>query len=160
MIPSRTPGKTHQQIEPFDCDKHCRDMRGSGEFRDADRSARGCTRVDLPRVEGEVVPSRIQVGYMGRQPIPGVHEEDGVRVRNPAMPLERVSDGCPGGWYRCRFVWSLQPYFRARLEGGHLVDNPMLNRCEDEFVLWCVRVFENEQTRQANHRVEMMEAAT
>ena len=153
------PGKTHEQIEPFDCDKHCRNTRGDGKFRDRDRAARGCTRIDLPQVEPNIAPQLIRIGWLGREPVPGVSEEDGQPVRNPLMPLERISDGCPGGWYRCRFVWSLHPYLRVRCEGGMRVSNPMLDRCDDEFVLQCVQVYEHHQERAAAHRLEAMRDA-
>ncbi len=131
-------------------------MRGDGGFLDGPRAARGCTRFDLPRVEWDVSPGLLSKGgYMGRHQVPGLTEEDGRRI-NPRKPLERLSDGCPGGWYRSRFVWSLDRYLRTRVEGGQRVPNPLLDRCEDEFVLQCERVFVQEQERAAAHRLEQM----
>lgn len=154
-MPKRTPGKTHEVEEPFECDRVCRDMRGTGEFIEEQRAARGCTRFDLPRVEWDIAPGRLRRGYMGRPPVPGVTEEDGHKV-NPQRPLERVSDGCPGGWYRSRFVWSLGRYLRVRVEGGQRVPNPLLDRCEDEFVILCERIYVQEQERAVGYRLESM----
>jgi len=92
---------------------------------------------------------------MGRPPCPGVTSEDGRKI-NPHTPLERLSDGCPGGWYRSRFVWSLDRYFRLRVEGGQRVPNPLLDRCGDEFVIACERIYLQEQERAVAYRLEQM----
>ncbi len=153
-IPSRVSGKSHETREPFDCDAVCRDMK-SGEFRDESRSVRGCTRVDLAPVEWDVSAAQIRVGYMGRAPQPGLTEEAGLRV-NPKKPLESPEDGCPGGWYRSRFAWSLDPYIRIRAEGGQRVSNPLLEQCDDELILQLVNIYEREQERCHAHRLEAM----
>ncbi len=131
-------------------------MRGDGSFSDKSRAARGCTRIDLPRVEWDVSPGVLtRSGYMGRPPCPGVTLEEGRKI-NPRQPLERPSDGCPGGWYRSRFVWSLDRYFRLRADGGQRVPNPLLDRCEDEFVIACERIYLHEQERAVAYRLEQM----
>jgi hypothetical protein len=125
-------------------------MWDGGEFDDEQRAARACTRVDLPPVEPAIVPQRLRVAYMGRHPIPGVTSEHGLPI-NPEMPLEDIDNGCPGGWYRSRFVRSLDRYLRLRVEGGARVSNPLLHRCKDDFVLQCEQLYTHEQERAANH---------
>lgn len=154
-MPKRVSGKTHEVEEPFDCDSACRRVNEDGSFNDAARAARGCTRLDLPQVEWDVSASLLRRGYMGRAPMPGVSEEEGHRI-SWKHPLERPSDGCPGGWYRSRFVWSLNHYFRERVEGGQRVPNPLLDRCDDDFVLLCERVYVREQERAAAYRLEQL----
>lgn len=150
-MPKRASGKTHELEEPFDCDVCC---RGPAGYDDAARAARGCTRIDLPQVEWDVSAGLLRRGYMGRGPLPpGVTMEEGHRL-NPRKPLERLSDGCPGGWYRSRFVWGLDRYMRVRVEGGQRVSNPLLDRCEDDFILQCERLYVQEQERAAAYRVE------
>lgn len=155
-VPKRVTGKTHELEEPYDCDVVCRRVNGDGSFDDAARASRGCCRIDLPAVPWDVKPSLIRRAYMGRRPMPGVSEEEGQRISWRA-PLERPSDGCPGGWYRSRFVWSLARYLRERVEGGQRVPNPLLDRCSDDFVLLCERIFVQEQERAASHRIEAMQ---
>lgn len=131
-------------------------MRGDGSFQDRPREVRGCTRSDLPRVTWDVsVGALSRSGYMGRPPCPGVTEEEGRKI-NPKTPLERPSDGCPGGWYRSRFVLSLDRYFRVRVDGGQRVPNPLLDRCDDEFVLMCERIYVHQQERAAAYQLEQM----
>lgn len=91
---------------------------------------------------------------MGRRPQPGLTEECGHRV-NPAKPLESPEHGCPGGWYRSRFVWSLNRYFRIRTEGGGRVSHPLLDRCDDELILEFIAIYEREQERCNAHRIEV-----
>lgn len=154
-MPKRASGKTHELEEPFDCDTACRRVNGDGRFDDHARAARGCTRIDLPAVEWDVAPNLVRRGYMGRHPMPGVREEEGRRI-SWRRPLERPSNGCPGGWYRSRFVWSLDRYFRIRVEGGQRVPNPLLDRCEDDFVLLCERIYVQEQERAVAYRLEQL----
>lgn len=71
-------------------------------------------------------------------------------------PPELVDEGCPGGWYRSRFVWSLHSFLRVRAEGGQRVGNPLLDRCDDELVLQLVMYFEHEQERYEAWRGEQL----
>jgi hypothetical protein len=97
------------------------------------------------------VPWRIDVrriaveGWMGRAPLPA----GTVRVRgrqiNAQLPWEDPDGGCPGGWYRSRFVDSVRPFLRMRAEGGSRVSNPFFDRCEDDLVLQLVMYLEQEQ---------------
>lgn len=120
------------------------------------RSERGCTRVDLEPVAWHVSAQRIRVaGYMGRPRLPaGTQFEDGLTVVWKRPP-ERFVEGCPGGWYRSRFIYSLQPFMRTRAEGGMRVPNPFFDRCDDELVLALVLYLEHEQERWEDWRWEM-----
>lgn len=64
-------------------------------------------------------------------------------------PIEGNEDGCPGGWYRCAFVWSLAPYLRP-VADGHYSENLRLSRCEDPLVVDAVHYFEGERARWRN----------
>ena len=130
-------------------------MRGDGAFRDDSRAARGCTRFDLPHVPWDVNAALLRVGYMGRPPVVGVTEEEG-RPINPHAPLERPSDGCPGGWYRSRFVWSLHRYMRVRTEHGGRVSNALLDRADD-LIVACEQVFVREQERFVARRLQELQ---
>lgn len=143
MPQRRGEGKTWASIERFDCDVLC---ASELEWREAPRSERGCTRVDLAPVAWCVDPQKIRRGgYMGRARLPPhTQRDDGLPVLWKTPP-EPASDGCPGGWYRSRFVWSLQPFMRMRAEGGQRVSNPMLDRCDDELIMQLVLHFEHEQ---------------
>lgn len=82
-------------------------------------------------------------GWMGREPID--HDEiGGVRVSRQNPP-EDIREGCPGGWYRSRFVASLHPFLRTRTEHGMRVPNPFFDRCTDDLVLQLVLYLEEQQ---------------
>lgn len=139
-------------VERFDCDIHCSD---AGTWVDGRRSERGCTRDDLPPVPWHVNAQAIRrEGYMGRNRLaPGTVLEDGMQVRWK-QPLERATDGCPGGWYRSRFVASLIPFMRMRVQGGQRVSNPLFDRCDDELVIALVLYHEIEQERWEGQKEE------
>lgn len=141
-----------RSVERFDCDIHCSD---DGGWVDGRRSERGCTRVDLPPVAWHVNAQAIRrEGYMGRERLPpGTTVEDGLPVRWK-QPLERPGDGCPGGWYRSRFYWSLAPYLRMRADGGMRVSNPLFEHCEDDLLIQLVLHLEHEQERWEGQRAE------
>lgn len=67
------------------------------------------------------------------------------RAINPQQPWEDPDDGCPGGWYRSRFVGSVLPYLRPSGGMGGRTSNPLLDRCDDEFLLQCVLYLEEQQ---------------
>jgi hypothetical protein len=121
------------------------------------RSERGCTRVDLEPVAWHVSAQRIRVaGYMGRRSLPpGTESEDGMRV-SWRYPAERPEGGCPGGWYRSRFVASVWPFLRRRSEHGVYNANPFFDRCDDELVLALVLHLEHEQERWESWRWEQV----
>jgi len=82
-------------------------------------------------------------GWMNREPID--HDEiGGVRVSRQNPP-EDIREGCPGGWYRSRFVASLHPFLRTRTEHGMRVPNPFFDRCTDDLVLQLVLYLEEQQ---------------
>lgn len=89
---------------------------------------------------------------MGRYPDPQIPAEQN---RTPQLPLEDPDAGCPGSWYRTRFMASLSPYLRRVRPMGDGWDrdsNPLLDRCEDDLVVQWVLYFELEQNR-ALHRI-------
>lgn len=122
-LASARPGET---FNPFRCEQHC---GTAGENTD-ERSARGCTREDLPPVEWDVDVGRIAFCVGGR---------DG-----QAEPPEH---GCPGGYQRSPLVWSIDRYYRRRIDGGGRVANPHLDRCDDWLVLDAVLYLEAEEER-------------
>lgn len=61
------------------------------------------------------------------------------------FPFEDPAEGCPGAWYRSRFVASVRPFLRARTDTGDRVANPLLDRCDDDFLIQCVLLLEREQ---------------
>ena len=91
---------------------------------------------------------------MGRHPLPAKTVElAGIKV-NPRLPFEDPAEGCPGGWYRSRFVESLRPYMRSRTEHGGRNSNPLLDRTDDELLIQLVLVLEREQDQALAHREE------
>lgn len=91
---------------------------------------------------------------MGRHPLPPrTTTQAGLKV-NPQMPWEPPDEGCPGGWYRSRFVASVEGYMRTRAENGARNSNPLLERCDDELVVQLVLYLEREQERALDHQRE------
>jgi len=77
---------------------------------------------------------------------------------NPLDPPEPFEEGCPGAWYRCRFVRSLFRYERAAGEQGTLSSNPLLDRTDDPLVLDAERYLQNERARARSHDTRRMNA--
>ena len=71
----------------------------------------------------------------------GAHSDD------DGEPVEENEDGCPGGWYRCTFVWSLGRYLRPSNGEGLYSEAVALSRSDDRLVLDAVNYFELEQAR-------------
>lgn len=145
-VPRKEPKRAHELFEPFDCYTTC--MRVGVGYRQQPRSELGCTRFDLHPVPWDVQPRLIRKIYLGRDRLD--HAEEG--VRNPAVPPEVADEGCPGGWYRCRFIWSLVDMLRIRTESGGRVQNPFFDTCEDPLVWAWVMYFERQQEEMAGHR--------
>lgn len=144
-MPSTGGKPVTKLIERFDCDKLCGRRDG---WDDHARSLHGCTRVDLEPVAWDVDVKRIAAqGWMGAPHLPLHITAIRGRAINPREPWESPEQGCPGGWYRSRFVASVNPYVRARCEGGARVEHLLLARTDDEFLLQCVLVVEHEQDR-------------
>ena len=136
--------------EPFDC---MRDCLAEGEWRDDVRASRAC---GLPGVH-PVAPRptdeglyQLQIGtaYMGR------HRDRSLEGKFHfghriiwERPYEDPEDGCPGAWYRTRWVDSVFPYLRRRTDGGGRVPNPRLDRCEDWLIESAVMYVEDEEER-------------
>jgi hypothetical protein len=141
--------------EAFDCERLCmRQVPGSDdEWSDERRASYGCTRIDLPIVPSKLQPKLIHFGgEMGRAPARMADKPVGVRQWNPKRPTEDPADGCPGGWYRSRFVDSVWPYLRRRDENGNRVANPLLDRCDDDLIIALVLYAEHEDERWWAHR--------
>jgi len=68
-------------------------------------------------------------------------------------PPETHEDGCPGGWYRCRFVATLLRYQRPYSQGV-FSSNVFLDRCEDPLVLEATKYLEAEQLRAERRFLE------
>lgn len=147
-----TPGKTKRVNERFDCEVICARRQ---EFDDAKRSDYRCTRIDLAPVPWSESGKRVlQGGWMGRSKVDLVQLEG--RPINPKQPPEDADDGCPGGWYRSRFVASLMPYLRRRTEHGGRVDNLLLSRCTDELILQWVQHLEDQQEHWESYFIAEM----
>lgn len=81
---------------------------------------------------------------MGRLPIHPSQAPIGLRI-NPQQPTEDAREGCPGSWYRSRFVATLMPYMRRRAEHGARVPNLLLDRCDDDVIIQLVNYTEEQQ---------------
>lgn len=119
-------GRAGETFNPFDCDRYC----GTAGENTQERIARGCTRADLPPVPWDVDADRIafHLGAAGRG-------------------AEPVEHGCPGGYQRAWFVWSLDRYMRRRTAQGDRVSNPHLDRSTDFLVVDAVLYMEREEER-------------
>lgn len=59
-------------------------------------------------------------------------------------PCESKREGCPGGWYRSEFAYSISRYTRVATESGY-ASNPLLDRCDDEHIIEAVRYLEQQE---------------
>ena len=66
-------------------------------------------------------------------------------------PPETHEDGCPGAWYRSRFVLSLLKYERPWGQDGPVSENIRLTRCADNLVLDAIQALETERARAHAH---------
>lgn len=145
-----TSGKDRKIVERYDCDAVC---TRRGDFEDSKRGEYRCTRIDLAPVAWSESGKRVlQGGWMGRMRLDVVSMEG--RPINPRQPPEDPDDGCPGGWYRSRFVLSIYPYLRRRTEHGDRVINMLLDRTEDELLLQWVQHVEDQQEAWESYRVQ------
>lgn len=70
-------------------------------------------------------------------------------------PNENIADdGCPGAWYRTAFVESLLRYRRRPCEGGGRVSNPLLDRCDDEWIVEAVAELERWEDAWASEHID------
>lgn len=147
-------GKT-TTAERFDCAVLCVQK---DEWVDSQREIHACSRADLTRVEWKPQAKRFRFGgWMGRLPIlaPPGGRLCGEPI-NPKQPWEDPADGCPSGWSRSRFVESLYPFLRRRDAQGGRVANPMLDRCDDDTIIQLSMLFEHEQERWENYKLEAL----
>lgn len=91
---------------------------------------------------------------MGRPPLSAKVTVQAGEPINPQQPWELPEEGCPGGWYRGRFVASLHQYLRTRTEHGGRNSNPLLDRCDDELIVQLVLYLEHEQESALTWREE------
>lgn len=70
---------------------------------------------------------------------------------------ESNDDGCPGGWYRTAFCYSVYRFLRPHADGVYSA-SPHLDRCNDRLVLDAVQYFEVEQGRARAHANELIDA--
>jgi len=90
--------------------------------------------------------------YMGRHPDRSLAGSLNLgRSVNWEQPFEDECQGCPGGWYRTRFIDSLDPYFRRRTGEGARVPNPRFDSA-DWIIQSAVMYFEGEQERLIAYR--------
>lgn len=139
-------------IERFDCDVLCsQQQRGRDvEWVDDRRAERGCTRIDIPPVEWDVAAVAIhRGGWMGRAPVRET-EQFGIKI-SPRHPTELPTEGCPGGWYRSRFVASVLPYMRRRDDHGGRVQNHLLDRADDDLIYQLIAYAEEAQESSEAH---------
>jgi hypothetical protein len=93
--------------------------------------------------------------YMGRDEVePGTTELD--EPMQPDRPFEAAADGCPGAWYRTRFVESLLPYLRRPVDGGGRVPRQRFDQAPWQ-VQEAVEYFEGEQARASAHLIDERE---
>lgn len=148
------PAKPLESLEPYNCWNCCANPK-TGWWRANERASRACSRVDLPEVLWDVIPSRLTAFYMGRHGSPSLVGEPG--INNWQHPPEVVSEGCPGGWYQGNpFVDTVLKYVRRRIEGGGRVPNHRRDACTDRIILEAAEYFENEQERCIDHRNDLI----
>lgn len=135
--------KGHEFVEVYNCDKDC----GLGTPQE-DRGRRRewhCGILDMHPAEWRGDPE--PMAPMGLPPA--------WRPEYIASPREPVDEGCPGAWYRCRFVDRLIQYFRPVTAEGVYSSSPMLDRTHDPLVLAAIRYYEGQhgQAHARNMRV-------
>lgn len=106
----------------------CR-RQGTGRLDLAAQASRHCTLPGFDR--GAWTGERLVRLYLGA---PARYDLEGKRSDwpRPAENIER--EGCPGAWYRTRFLSSLLTYYRRRDEHGGRIANPALDDCDDPLV--------------------------
>lgn len=65
-------------------------------------------------------------------------------------PPEPDEDGCPGGWYRCAFVHSLDLYLPSFV-GQTAMESPLVARDTDPLILEAVKTYKAERGRSEAH---------
>jgi hypothetical protein len=69
-------------------------------------------------------------------------------------PAEDFADGCPGGWYRCEFVRSLDPYLPTQAGQG-LMESPLVGRDTPRVLIEAVQLYKRERARAEGHFFKM-----
>jgi len=85
--------------------------------------------------------------YLGRYPdkrLAGVRYLD--TAINCDRPLEDPENGCPGAWYRTRYIDSVDRYTRRRTASGGRVSNPLFDTADWQIQAAVLRL-EGEQER-------------
>lgn len=132
-----------------DCER-C--VRGCNEPWDRDRQAMfRCPVVASARSRWRLPGSGFAV-HMGADPDYDTDEQE---------PHESTEDGCPGGWYRTRFILSVGRYTRPCADGVYS-PNLMLDRSDDPLVHEAVAYYEMQQSRHrqwAHEKIQEQRAA-
>lgn len=130
------PGEVY---EPFKCEMIC----GPKRWNEQQRATYNCSRFDLPKPTAKPKKGARLPVYMGGpkddfdRPIP-----------------ESLKDGCPGGWYRNPFAWSVQRYLRKRSGDG--LRSEALFKTDDPLILEALDLFEQYQDANARHQITLM----
>ncbi len=141
-------GTRWERKEAFDCSYHCR-RTGRAELDPGTRALMNCT---LPGYSPTKWRSYKKLDvHMGRPP-DYAREGQGRGSAWMEPPEDIEHEGCPGGWYRSRFIGSVQRYIRRRASIDSARDsNPFLDRTEDPLVIEAVMYFEREQNAADAH---------
>ncbi len=130
-----------QVYEPYDCEIVC----GSGaEWNDKARAHHRCSRKDLPPVEWDVSVKQLSP-HMGRERLKELAGERDYHGHwfNWMVPPEDPDDGCPGGWYRNPFAYSLRRYIRSRSREGTYSENHFLSQTDDPLIIAAIQAYES-----------------
>jgi len=88
------------------------------------------------------VPEEVEQAWMG---LDRDYDREGI-ARDWAKPLESFEDGCPGGWYRCEFVRSLDPYLPTPAGQGWM-ESPLLTPDTPRLIVEAVQLYKREKAR-------------
>ena len=141
--------------EDFACEAVCR-RSASDELDEEAREAMNCTRIDPhPIPENRWRSTELVPIHMG---LPPRWDREG-KDKDALAPTEDIrGEGCPGGWYRCRFVASLHKYRRGSAKDGARNENLLLSRCEDRLVLEAIDYLEHQEAHSLGYFYEMKDA--
>jgi len=119
--------------ESYDCARDC--QAHDGKWIPERRASRGCNLPGLPSVpHAPTVAGLWEVKgspYMGRQPNKALAGTRALDLPvSPVAPWEPPEDGCPGAWYRTKYIDSIWPYVRRRTGDGGRVPNPRFDAAD------------------------------
>jgi len=106
-----------------------------------------CCRDDLLPITWHYDEGAIpQMVWMG---LPPDYAHEGTR-HDWQHPAESFDDGCPGGWYRCQFVHSLDPYLPTP-SGQGLMESPLVGPGSPRLILEAVQMYKRERAAADAH---------